>query len=258
VRAELERALAFLAAVEERVSTRVEPHRFGRTHFHDRLPRVWDRNYLLVERDPPDAEGLVHEAERLQGGAGLYHRSIHFEEEEVGHRHAPELGGRGFSIRRVLVMAQLGEPADRPSATAVEVDHGAVRTAREAYLRSEPYGRDPETAHQLLANDDVLADATTERCFAVQVGGDTVSYCRLYSDGSTFQVEDVATLPFHRGRGYASAVVATAADAARQGGAELVFLTAFEDEPAKDIYARLGFETVGATIEALRAAMALR
>jgi ribosomal protein S18 acetylase RimI-like enzyme len=258
VRPELERALAFLAALEQRASTRVERYRFGRAHFHDRLPRVWDRNFLLVESDPPETEALVEDAERLQGGAGFYHRSIHFDEEELGRRHAPDLERRGFSIRRVLVMAQLREPGERPSATAVEVDHADLRTARKAYLRSEPFGRDPETARQLLANEDVLADATSERCFAVRAGREVVSYCRLYSDGSTFQVEDVATLPSHRGRGYASTVVATAAGAAREDGAHLVFLTAFDDEPAQDLYRRLGFEPVGATLEAIRAAVALR
>jgi ribosomal protein S18 acetylase RimI-like enzyme len=254
VTSELERALAFLAALERRVSTRIEEYAFGSAHFHDRLPRVWDRNYLLVERDPANLDALLEEGERLQGGAGLFHRSFHFVDEEVALRHAPELASRGFTIRRLLVMAAPDDPAG--AGPAVEVAHDDLRPAREAYLAGEPFGRDPETVRQLLANDDLLAKATPERCFAVANAGRVVSYCRLYGEGAAMQIEDVATLPAHRGRGYASAVVSAAAAAARAAGADLVFLTADEKEPAKDIYRRLGFKPLGRTVEAIRAALA--
>ena len=255
---ELDRALRFMAAMEERVATRIEPLAFGAAYFHDRLPRVWDRNFVLVEHDPGGTETVLREAERVLGGAGLYHRGVHFDDEWLGLMHAPELEARGYGIRRVLVMIQFVSPLDRPSATAVEVDHAELRPARKAFLQSELFGRDPETARQLLVNDDVLAQSTSERCFAVKVGGEVASYCRLFSDGSTFQVEDVATLPPHRGRGYASAVVAAAAEAACEAGADLVFLTAYDDEPAKELYLRLGFESVGATVDAIRASVAVR
>ena len=45
-------------------------------------------------------------------------------------------------------------------------------------------------------------------------------------------------------------------EAARAAGADLVFLTADEREPAKEIYGRLGFEQVGVTVEALRSVAA--
>jgi ribosomal protein S18 acetylase RimI-like enzyme len=256
VSSELERALAFLEALERRVSTRAEPLAFGTAHFHDRLPRVWDRNYLLVERDPGELEPLLAAGERLQGAAGLFHRSFHFHDEGAGHTHAPQLADRGFTIRRLLVMAARYSSAHPGAETAVEVDHATLRTAREAYLATELFGRDPETARQLLANDDVVAAAAGERCFAVRNSGEVVSYCRLYGEGATMQIEDVATLPEHRGRGHASAVVSAAAAAARAAGADLVFLLADENEPAKEIYRRLRFETVGRTVEAIRAALA--
>jgi ribosomal protein S18 acetylase RimI-like enzyme len=258
VSGELERALSFLAELEHRLSTRVEPYAFGTAHLHERLPRVWDRNFLQVERDPGEAglAELLAEADRLQGGAGLQHRSLHFDE-RAGSRLGPELASRGFTVRRTLVMAQLAAPERPPGDHAEEVDRDVLLQARRAFLRSEPYGRDPETARQLLANDDLVARAAGgARSFAVRTGGEVVSYCHLFSDGAVFQVEDVATLPTHRRRGHASAVVWGAARAARAAGAELVFLMAHEDEPAKDIYRRLGFEPVGATVEAIRAVAA--
>ena len=251
-RRELEPALAFLASVEERVSTRVESYRFGTAHFHDRLPRVWDRNFLRVECPAAGVSPLLDEAERLQGRAGLHHRSLHFDREEMADGHAPDLVDHGFTMRRLLVMAQLTPPARPPANRAVEVGHGDLRPARRAFLRTEPFGREAETVRQLLANDDLVAAAVGERCFGVREDGRVVSYCRLYGEGPTCQVEDVATLPTHRGRGHASAVVWAAVDAARATGSELVFLVADESEPAKEIYRRLGFEGVGTMVEAIR------
>jgi ribosomal protein S18 acetylase RimI-like enzyme len=77
--------------------------------------------------------------------------------------------------------------------------------------------------------------------------------CRLYSDGSTAQIEDVATLPEHQRRGYAEAVVARAATEAAATH-ELVFLTAVDGRWVKHWYERLGFEQIGVRYEATRAA----
>ena len=57
------------------------------------------------------------------------------------------------------------------------------------------------------------------RGFGALADGAVVSYADLYVDGADAQIEDVATLPEHRGRGYAKAVVTRAADEARAGGA---------------------------------------
>ena len=58
-------------------------------------------------------------------------------------------------------------------------------------------------------------------------------------------MEAVATLPAHRGRGYASAVVLRAVEEALAAGHDLVFLTADDDDWPKELYARLGFEQIG-------------
>ena len=60
-------------------------------------------------------------------------------------------------------------------------------------------------------------------------------------------MEAVATLPAHRGRGYASAVVQHAVGEALAAGHDLIFLTALADDWPKELHARLGFEEVGQT-----------
>jgi predicted GNAT family acetyltransferase len=77
------------------------------------------------------------------------------------------------------------------------------------------------------------------------VDGEIVSYTDLYSDGADAQIEDVGSLPEHRGRGYATAVVLAAAAAARHDGADFVFLVADAEDWPKELYRRLGFDELG-------------
>jgi predicted GNAT family acetyltransferase len=55
----------------------------------------------------------------------------------------------------------------------------------------------------------------------------------------------VATVPDHRGREYARAVVVGAARTARGAGAEFVFLVADANDWPKELYRRLGFDELG-------------
>jgi ribosomal protein S18 acetylase RimI-like enzyme len=64
-------------------------------------------------------------------------------------------------------------------------------------------------------------------------------------DGADAQVEDVGTLPEHRNRGYAKAVVLAAIAAAREDGADFVCLVADANDWPKELYRRLGFDEIG-------------
>ena len=71
-----------------------------------------------------------------------------------------------------------------------------------------------------------------------------MSAADVYSDGRTAQIEDVATLVQYRGHGYASAVVMRALEEARQDH-DFVFLTADSRDWPKELYRRLGFDSLG-------------
>jgi ribosomal protein S18 acetylase RimI-like enzyme len=62
--------------------------------------------------------------------------------------------------------------------------------------------------------------------------------------GDTTEIVGVATLPAYRRRGLAGAVTAELAADARRGGADLVLLSAGDDDVAR-LYGRLGFVRVG-------------
>ena len=255
---ELDRVLAFLRAVDEGASTSTEPCELGLAYFHDDLPRVYDRNFLLVTATDADAKSVLRAADRLQGGAGLTHRKAVFEDETAGRRVAPALGDAGWEHRRLAIMAYRGSGSEKSSKAASaaqgeasEVDRLALLPALETMIRTEPWGTDDEVVRQLSAADAALEKAIEQRCFARLVDGNVVSSCRLYSDGSVAQIEDVATIPGHRHRGYANAVVTRAAREASTGH-DLVFLTAVDGRWVKRWYERLGFEQIGFRYEATR------
>ena len=102
-----------------------------------------------------------------------------------------------------------------------------------------------EVLDQIFAAKRLIGERVRARFFGVVVDGEVVSYADLYQDGADAQVEDVGTLDEHRGRGYARTVVLAAIEAARREGAEFVFLVADANDWPKELYGRLGFDTVG-------------
>ena len=102
---ELEQIQAFLRSVDEGASTSTERFELGVAYFHDELPRVYDRNFLLVTEPEADAKSVVRAADRLQGGAGLAHRKVVFEYETAGAPVAGALGDAGWEHRRLAILA---------------------------------------------------------------------------------------------------------------------------------------------------------
>src|SRR5919204_6421592 len=95
----LDRAFAFVSAIEERCAERTEPTRFGAAFFVDTLPRVWSLNFLSVDRGvEASAKELAAEADRLQGTAGLEHRRIEIDDDALGEAVAPDFSRRGWTI----------------------------------------------------------------------------------------------------------------------------------------------------------------
>jgi ribosomal protein S18 acetylase RimI-like enzyme len=244
---DLVRARAFVRGIDDRAATRVEPFPFGTAYFHDRLRTKWSFNFLRVETDADEVEpgALAAEADRLQGGAGLRHRRLVFFDERGGVRAAGPLAAAGWRVQPEAVMVYRGGAESDPGRSPVqEVDLAALRQAREEAIRSYPEVEDEQTVAQLLEADEVVGRATDARYFAYLADGAVVSFCHVYSDGATAQIEDVGTLPAFRNRGYSRAVLSKAL-AETVPSHELTFLTAVEDDWPKDFYARVGFEPIG-------------
>jgi len=142
----------------------------------------------------------------------------------------------------------LRRPRDRAAepGLAREVDAATHRAAEAATIREEPYGRDEDVVRQLVGMRTALAAAVpAARFFVGTVDGVDAAVTTLYADGTTAQVEDVATLRDYRRRGLARAAVSAAIDAAVEMGHRFVFIVADDDDWPKDLYGRLGFDPIG-------------
>jgi ribosomal protein S18 acetylase RimI-like enzyme len=242
----LERVQRFEREVEMAGSRTVESP-YGVAVLEPSLPRRHDSNYLLVDRVPlgAGAQELAAEAERILGGAGLAHRAVLTFDEQLGAKLEPQFRDLGWNVRRHIWMAQLREPDRAPDLSIVqEVGEADLRPGRTREITSYPWGTE-EVAQQLLDAKLLLAERAATRFFGVSVDGEIVSWADLYVAQGIGQIEDVATKEEHRGKGYATAVVLRAAQEAREEGADLVFLVADHDDWPKELYGKLGFDTVG-------------
>jgi GNAT superfamily N-acetyltransferase len=247
----LERIAGFDRELQERLATRTERCRFGTAFFHERFPGRWDSNFVWVEAplEGVEARELAADADDVQGRAGLRHRNLIVEDAVQGGRLAPGLRALGYRVDRNVVMAHLREPDRWTEARAEEIDLGS---AKRFYAASGRESLDPEEAadaEMLAGFRDVLAERVGARFFGARVAGEIVAGCELYTIGEIAQIEDVYTLTPHRGRGLARAVVLAAVRAAREAGADLVFLGADEEDWPKDLYGTLGFDAVGRSFD---------
>jgi predicted GNAT family acetyltransferase len=244
--AELERAAAFEDALLESAAERVERVPLGSAFFTDSLPVVWSLNLMRVDKAGAGAEEIAAEAERLQGGAGLEHRRVAIQDEDAGRDLEEGFTALGWKPDVFLFMVPRREP-NRPIDTSgvVEIEREELRAIREAILEEWLGGLDEAIMRQIGESDRRFAEAGNARHFAVVVDGQAVSSTDLFSDGRTAQIEDVGTLPDHRGAGYASAVVMRALEEARATGHDFIFLVADARDWPREMYSRLGFDGIG-------------
>jgi ribosomal protein S18 acetylase RimI-like enzyme len=233
----LARAYAFLERADM-AGEREEPSSVGTAVFEDAIPRRLDSNFLRVERGA-DPETVQAEAERLD------RRMIFAPDSEIGEGLVPHFEQQGWLVRRHVLMAQLRDPERTADLGLVtEVEEPELRTARHQVVTGEPWAK-PEIMAELFAGKALIGRRVRARYFAIVVDGKVASYTDLYQDGADAQIEDVGTVHEYRERGYASAVVLAAIAAARDDGAEFVFLVADLEDWPKELYRRLGFDEIG-------------
>ena len=237
----LERIRAFQAALQDRIAARREPFEHGVGLFVDELPDVWDMNFLRVVR-PAAPEALMESAERLHAAAGQRHRQLDVHDPALGVELEPDFVAAGWKSERHLVMVRRRALDRAPARVETrEVSDDELEPGRELGIRSEVV--DERVVRQLLEGERRRSRLIGARHFAAFVDERPASYCSLYSDGETAQIEAVMTLAEYRGRGLARAVVTHALDEA--AGHSLVFLTADPDDWPWRLYEKLGFDRVG-------------
>ena len=238
-----DRAVAFMRVFAERIAERRERTRYGTALFVDSLPRVHWVNTLAVDLGVrASADDLVADAEAVQGAAGLAHRRLSVSD-DLGGDIEPALRPNAWRVERLLVMAYAGGGRDVDTNAVEQMDARELEPAwAEGTRATIP---DEETVRQLVAAQHRRRIGADVRYFGARVDGEIASYCELFSDGETAQIESVMTHERFRGRGLASAVVTAALRDARARAHSLVFLCADADDWPKELYAKLGFRTSG-------------
>jgi ribosomal protein S18 acetylase RimI-like enzyme len=240
---ELRRAIDFERRLVERLAERRVPTRFGTAYLRDSLPLVWWLNVLSVDLGTrATVAELVEDADASQ--AGLRHRKIAIDH-ELGAEVEPGFRALGWGVDRLLVMAHREAGKAVADSAVEEVDPEELAPVWAEGIRQGPYGADDETVRQLVAAQHLRRQAVAVRYFAARVDERIASYCELFSDGGTAQVESVMTLEEFRGRGLATAVVGRAAAEARASGHDFVFLDADDEDWPKGLYRKLGFAEIG-------------
>lgn len=245
---DLERCIEFICGIADRAAVQKVPSHYGVAHLNLDLSNVWSRNYLFAQTnlDDASAEQLASETDRILGAAGLSHRKVELIDAEAGDRLEPGFTELGWISECALVMVA-ERPLDRAVDTSIvaEVAFDELASVWAEGWRSDARVEGEDVVQQLVDNRRVMADAVDTRFFAGRTDGEIGSYCELYSDGRTGQIENVYTLDRFRNRGLARATVTRALDESRTAGHDLTFLLADRADWPKELYAKLGFDEIG-------------
>lgn len=147
---------------------------------------------------------------------------------------------RECDIRPVVTEVDWGHLDRLVRADHVETDE---RTGRSIFT--------PEVTAQMQAARRICRDEV--HFFLAWDGEEPVAFFSSWQgvDG-VGMVEDLFTLPSHRGQGYARALIHHCVDDARARGAEQVLIGAYTDDTPKNAYVAMGFESTCLTWEWLR------
>jgi ribosomal protein S18 acetylase RimI-like enzyme len=239
----LDRVLAFARAGCVETADAVKPIEAGVVLSTPSLPVVWSVNQLRVT-ERLVYEALVDLAEEELAGFGYWH--IVVEHQLAGPDLEAAFRAAGWKVERDLIMVLAGAP-DRAADTSVVVD-AEQDEVTDVMTRWHDEGGESsaEELAQLVAYSRREARVHRDSLLGVRSGdGRLIAIARLRSDGSTAQIEDVYTVPEARGRGHARALTTRAIELARDGGHELIFITADDQDWPKLLYKRLGFRPVG-------------
>jgi GNAT superfamily N-acetyltransferase len=207
------------------------------------LPLVWSLNHLRLS-GPVTYEQVVAQAEEHLGD--LPYRQVALEHQASAELVEAPLRADGWTPDRELLMV-LARQADREADTAdvVEVDEDAAARLMRRWVSDDPK-MTSETLDQVVVATTREGRARAVRNLGIRdETGELVAMTKLYSDGTTAQVEDVYTVPDWRNRGCARRLITRATALARQAGHERVFIVADDDGWPKHLYSRLGFDPIG-------------
>ena len=230
----------------------VEPTWWGAVVSDRRFPAIWDANYARVDLPAEDLSLAEVEASLtpalVRAGSNAFH--VVMFEPERSTRLMTELSARGDRLSWDVVMVHDGSSPSTPAGVDELSPGPELWDAVRASLRHFGIGQ-ASAVTQLVALERDALGASAKRWFGVRKRGRLLALGALVLLEGVGYVDNVATEPEARGRGYATAITSRIVAEARAGGAETVFLLAEPEGPIR-LYERIGFR------EATRLASTLR
>jgi ribosomal protein S18 acetylase RimI-like enzyme len=246
------RARAWRQTALETVCDVIEPWAHGRVLRATRYPSYYEYNIVCVE-DEPEMSAAELAAFADQALAGLAHRRLDFESVAAGEARRGALVQRGWLPTRLLWMRHEPPvaPIAQPPVELEEVPYDDVLDLRLLWHREDfaEHTGPQELEHYRSAGRQVALSRGAS-VFAVRGdSGDPIAFAQLERQGTEAEISQVYVHPHHRGRGLGGAVTQGAIRAA--SGVHDLWIVADDEDRAKDLYARLGFRPVCASIEFL-------
>jgi ribosomal protein S18 acetylase RimI-like enzyme len=238
-----ERAISFRHAVHAGTADQVVRWEHGSAVYARDFARVWTLNSVRLEGPDPGiaAEDLVVAVDRLQ--AEFAHRHLEVEDEAAGRRLRPAFEALGWDADRLAWMELTGPARADPSGVEItEVPFPRTRPLRETWHAGSGWMPTAEAARDFIDLEDQLAPRIGSRALAAWgPAGELIGYAAFAVAQGIAEVEQAYVQPDRRGEGIGGALVAAAVAAA---GTERAFIVADDEQAAKRLYARLGFEPV--------------
>lgn len=214
-------------------------------------PNVWDANH---------ADGISAETER-EIGAVLEALDVHLVHSDWRVIHTdpftPEpfiarIAHDGFEERPAIIQMALSSRVHAAAATDLRLVESDDDWSTLAELVMQDHGEGLRTGGATISRevtDGIVAGyrAKSSACrfYIATLDGGPVGYGSFAAGPSGAGIiEDLFTLPSHRGRGVASGTIASFADRLRGMGCYTIFLGAIVGEQARHLYAKLGFQPV--------------
>ncbi|MHB8532253.1 MAG: GNAT family N-acetyltransferase [Solirubrobacteraceae bacterium] len=213
-----------------------------------RYPMYYSYNFVRIAGEPglaaPDLANVADEA--LDG---LEHRRLEFDRGDAGEAVRAELDAAGWRSMRAILMRF--EPSDgAASALDVELEelpYDEVRHLRERWHLED---FDMPQSGMFRAAEKEVAMRHDARVFGVRGDrGVPVAFAQLEVAGSAAEITQVYVQPGDRGRGLGTRITSAAARAA--GEVEDLWIRADDEGRPKELYRRLGFRPLWATMEFL-------
>jgi ribosomal protein S18 acetylase RimI-like enzyme len=208
-------------------------------------PGVWMLNHVRVTSEVT-YEQATELCRRYLSDSNYDH--LYVEHQGSGQALVQRFRQEGWKVDVEVNSILSGEP-DRPVDTGavIEPDEDEALALMKRWLaEDETLQLTPEDLDHLLEANRLTWRVRGARRLGIRGSdGRLAGITMLFSDGRIGQVEDVYVIPEARGRSYGRMLVTRAIDLAREGGHELAFIVADDNDWPKQLYRKLGFQPIG-------------